>query len=205
MTKCGTSNIWCVRRRLLFTQNLEKLTNYGLKFTLKIQDYKIAVTQLEGNTKGKVYLTYTGDVLLRCIIIAARRLVLIALCAHDTGIPSSLYHLFPDACFVRSILVSFRTNNRLVEHAADTAHCLDAQWTGVFVWNQILQRRRAAEKPGSNAPPPVLWLMFHSLTSIAWFDQTHMNWHSNSYSHKTNCLLAAKYYFKVTTFSFGLY
>lgn len=66
----------------------------------------------------KNIFTHTGSVLVRCIIISARLLVLLALCAHDTGIPSGLYHLTLEFRTSRSIL--FGTKTALLKTAADT-------------------------------------------------------------------------------------
>lgn len=56
-------------------------------------------------------VTYAGSSLSKCII-SVRLLVLLTLCAHDTGISSGLYHLIPDFRFLRSILFSLQ-NNRI--------------------------------------------------------------------------------------------
>lgn len=77
------------------------------------KDYSTLVDELVEKYQYLKDLTYTGTVLLRCIIISARLLVLLALCAHDTGIASSLYHLVPDSWFLTSVLFPFRTKTVL--------------------------------------------------------------------------------------------
>lgn len=57
--------------------------------------------------------TYTGSFQLRRIALPARLLVGLALCAHDTGIPSRLYRLTPDPPVLTSIVFSLQQQSAL--------------------------------------------------------------------------------------------
>ena len=63
-----------------------------------------------------IYRTHTGSFRLRCIFICACLFVRLALCAHDTGIPSSLYHLMPVFPLFTSILFFFGTCKNSSRH-----------------------------------------------------------------------------------------